>query len=151
MLAVTATERVERNTDPEVNEKIRRATEMSVAFHAARPELVPARLDELDREWDIERALETMSASVTLAGLSLGLLRSRRWLILPLMVQSFFLQHALEGWCPPLPLLRRLGFRTRREIERERQALHALRGEEKAVLGEAELKRAVRAVESVRN
>ena len=42
---------------------------------------------------------------------------------------SFLLQHALQGWCPPLPLFRRLGVRTAREIARERYALQALRGD----------------------
>ena len=41
----------------------------------------------------------------------------------------FLLQHALQGWCPPLPLLRRLGVRTQAEIERERYALKAIRGD----------------------
>jgi len=55
--------------------------------------------------------------------------RARRWLFLPALVQSFFLQHALQGWCPPLIVLRRLGFRTMREIDDERMALKALRGD----------------------
>jgi len=42
-------------------------------------------------------------------------------------VQSFYLQHSIRGWCPPLPLLRRLGYRTPMEIEQERAALKALR------------------------
>jgi hypothetical protein len=46
-----------------------------------------------------------------------------------LAVQGFFMQHALSGWCPPLPVLRRLGFRTQYEIEQERYALKALRGD----------------------
>lgn len=33
------------------------------------------------------------------------------------------LQHGLQGWCPPLPVLRRLGVRTRGEIDREKYAL----------------------------
>jgi hypothetical protein len=33
---------------------------------------------------------------------------------------GFLLQHALQGWCPPVPLLRQLGFRTSYEIEEER-------------------------------
>jgi hypothetical protein len=33
------------------------------------------------------------------------------------------LQHAMQGWCPPVPLLRRLGIRTRNEIDREKYAL----------------------------
>jgi hypothetical protein len=36
------------------------------------------------------------------------------------------LQHALQGWCPPVPVLRRLGYRTQPEIEEERCALRAL-------------------------
>jgi hypothetical protein len=42
---------------------------------------------------------------------------------------ALLLQHALQGWCPPIPLLRRLGFRTEAEINRERYALKALRGD----------------------
>ena len=39
------------------------------------------------------------------------------------------IQHALQGWCPPLAVLRRLGFRTAKEINEERFALAALRGD----------------------
>jgi hypothetical protein len=39
------------------------------------------------------------------------------------------LQHAVQGWCPPIPVLRRFGFRTADEINRERYALKALRGD----------------------
>ena len=38
-------------------------------------------------------------------------------------MDPFLLQHALQGWCPPVPILRRQGFRTRHEIDAERQAL----------------------------
>lgn len=48
---------------------------------------------------------------------------------MPAVVAGFLLQHALQGWCPPLPVFRRLGFRTQAEIERERYALKALRGD----------------------
>jgi hypothetical protein len=67
-------------------------------------------LDELDREWDIERYLETMAPTLTLVGLALTVTRGRKWLIVPALVQSFFLQHAIQGWCPPIPLLRGLEF-----------------------------------------
>ncbi|HET9942578.1 MAG TPA: hypothetical protein VFR05_04515, partial [Terriglobia bacterium] len=39
------------------------------------------------------------------------------------------LQHAVQGWCPPVPLFRRLGIRTQREIDEERYALKAMRGD----------------------
>src|SRR5688500_14334455 len=111
MIATTAA-RVPRQTSRVSNDRIRRQLEMSVAYHAEHPEQIDARLAELGREWDIERVLETGSSSLTLAGLVLGITRSRKWLLLSLGVQSFFMQHALQGWCPPLPLFRRLGIRT---------------------------------------
>jgi len=121
--------RVAGHTDPAVNETIRLNMERNLAYFQNHPELIAKRLAELDREWDIERMLETGSSTLTLAGLVLGITRNRKWLLLSLAVQGFFMQHALEGWCPPLPVLRRLGFRTQYEIEQERYALKALRGD----------------------
>jgi hypothetical protein len=37
--------------------------------------------------------------------------------------------HAVQGWCPPIPLLRRLGIRTQQEIDAEKYALRLLRGD----------------------
>jgi hypothetical protein len=53
----------------------------------------------------------------------------RKWYILPAAVTSFWLQHGLQGWCPPLPLFRKMGIRTTREINEERMALKVLRGD----------------------
>src|SRR5690242_13677940 len=126
----TTTQRVACNTAAEVNERIRRQTEENIARYAgAGPAAIDRRLEELDREWDIERCLETMAPSITLAGLFLGATVNKKWLILPALVQGFFLQHALQGWCPPIPVLRRLGVRTTDEIDHERYALKALRGD----------------------
>src|SRR5690242_18896194 len=99
--------RVPANTADEINALIRYRTEASVAEHvAAGPAAIERRLAELDEEWDIERCVETMAPSFTLLGLTLGLTVSRKWLLVPFVVQSFLLQHALQGWCPPVPLLR---------------------------------------------
>lgn len=122
MIATTA-ERVSKHTSPATADRIRARTEASLRYHQVHPEHILSRLEELDREWDIERALETGSSSLTLLGLLLGTTVNRKWLFLSLGVQSFFLQHALQGWCPPLPLFRRLGVRTAQEIETERCAL----------------------------
>lgn len=130
----TSVQRVPAHTAPSVNESIRRRTAASIAYHAQHPEHIGDRLAELDLEWDVERILETMSAAVSLVGLiGLATTGRRRWALLPLAVQSFFLQHAVQGWCPPLPVLRRLGFRTTAEIDQERYALKALRGDFVAV------------------
>jgi hypothetical protein len=123
-------ERVPLNTSDEINQQIRQRTERSImASIAGGPAEVERRLEELDREWDIERVLETMAPTITLFGLALGITKNRKWLFLPAFVQTFFLQHALQGWCPPIPVLRRLGFRTADEINEERYALKALRGD----------------------
>ncbi|MFT3787962.1 MAG: hypothetical protein QM770_17630 [Tepidisphaeraceae bacterium] len=103
--------------------EIDRRTEQRIGYYRRHPERIPARLAELDREWDIERALETGSSALTLTGLLLAISKDRRWLLLSLAVQGFFMQHALQGWCPPLPILRRLGVRTTDEINHERYAL----------------------------
>jgi hypothetical protein len=125
--------RVPRHTDRDVNERITRQTATNVARYAANPRLIGLRLHELDREWDIERALEANAAVVSLIGLSLGRQVSRRWYFLPAAVAAFLLQHALQGWCPPITVFRRLGVRTQREIDEERYALKLLRGDFNAV------------------
>ena len=123
MLTSTAF-RVSSNTDPKVNAHIRDQTEQQMRqIAAAGRSAIERRLRELDEEWDIERWVETMAPSFSLLGLTLGLTTNRRWLLLPIVVQSFFLQHALQGWCPPIPVLRRMGVRTIQEIEHERCCL----------------------------
>jgi hypothetical protein len=123
-------ERVTVNTSEEINQRIRQRTERSIMDSiAGGPDAIERRLEELDREWDIERVLETMAPTITLIGLTLGATKDRKWLFVPAFVQTFFLQHALQGWCPPIPILRRLGFRTADEINEERYALKALRGD----------------------
>lgn len=129
MLPAT-TERVPLHTATAVNAQIRACTQASIRRIASQgPAAIQRRLRELDEEWDVERCLETMAPTFTLLGLTLGITRQRSWLLLPLVVQSFFLQHALQGWCPPIPVLRRMGIRTSGEIEQERYALKALRGD----------------------
>jgi hypothetical protein len=127
MLAAS-TELVPAHTAEHVNRAIREETERSVAYFRGHPEEIPHRLEQLDREWDVERALATGSSCLSLLGLALGLSGRPRWFYLPLGVQAFYLQHALQGWCPPLPVFRRLGFRTPSEIESERCALKELNG-----------------------
>ena len=124
----STTRRVPEHTDPRVNERIRRQTEANVArYAAAGREAIEQRLAELEREWDIERALEANAATLTAVGAGLALLVNRRFALIPLVVGTFLLQHAVQGWCPPLPVLRRMGFRTQTEIGHERHALEALR------------------------
>lgn len=117
-------DRVRRSSSPEQNARIDLTTDKNIAYYRTQDhETIHARLLELDREWDIERFLEVNASTLALSGLVLGLTFSRKWLLLPGLVLPFLLQHGLQGWCPPLPILRRLGVRTRGEIDREKYAL----------------------------
>ncbi|RQH01480.1 DUF2892 domain-containing protein [Natrarchaeobius oligotrophus] len=120
-------ERVPKSTSEPVNERIRRETADRLRYYGAHPEEIDARLTELDEEWDVERTLEANAASLILLSLAAGATVDRRVLAVPAVVAAFLLQHALQGWCPPIPVLRRLGVRTQREIDAERRALTALR------------------------
>ncbi len=129
-LLPSTTSRVTGNTAADINRRIRKETEYRVEDLAAQGSMaIRERLLALDAEWDIERCLETGAASLTLAGSVLGLTKSRLWFLLPFGVGAFLLQHALQGWCPPLPLLRQLGVRTAEEINEERTALKTIRGD----------------------
>ena len=121
--------RVEKNTSPRAQRAIDERTRLDVARHrAAGRAALDHAADRLDREWDVERVLQLNYALVVLLGLGLGRAVSRRWYLLPAVASGFLALHALQGWCPPLPVLRRLGVRTAREISRERYAVDVLRG-----------------------
>lgn len=123
-------QRVGEHTCEAVNQRIADETRQRIAQYATRsPQEVTRRIEELDHEWDVERALECNASALAFSGVVLAATTDRRWLILPGLVTGFLFQHALQGWCPPLPILRRMGFRTSAEINEERYALKALRGD----------------------
>jgi hypothetical protein len=119
----------ESSPDRVVEELDQRIAERVEAFrHADRAE-IDERIAQLEREWDIERVLELNAAAIALTGVVLAARHDRRWLWLPAVVLSFLIQHAVQGWCPPIELFRRLGVRTRAEIEAERHGLKVVRGD----------------------
>jgi hypothetical protein len=123
-------DRVRANTAEGINRQIDRDIELRVREYATRGRAdMTRRIEELDREWDMERWLETNASALAFTGLALGLTHSKKWLIVPGIVLPFLFQHAVQGWCPPVPILRRLGVRTREEIDREKYALKVLRGD----------------------
>jgi hypothetical protein len=92
-----------------------------------------ARIIELDRESDVERVLEINASTLALSGLALGAFVNRKLLVIPAVVLGFLLQHGIQGWCPPIPVLRNLGLRTRQEIDAEKYALKTMRGDFDAI------------------
>ena len=129
MLPASST-RVTQHAPAGTNEKIHRQTLSNLEhFAAANPEKISQRLEEIEREWDIERALEANAGFFALFGLAMGTWVNKKFYSLSAVVAGFLFQHALQGWCPPLPVLRKLGFRTRHEIDQERYALKFIRGD----------------------
>jgi hypothetical protein len=123
-------DRVRRNTATETNESIERDARLRILRAATEGAgALSRRIDQLDEEWDIERWLETNASALALTGTLLGLFVNKKFLAIPCVVLPFLLQHALQGWCPPVPFFRRQGVRTRREIDAEKYALKALRGD----------------------
>jgi hypothetical protein len=144
-------DRVRARTAPDTLARIDSAINRSVRFFATQTrDAISARIGELENEWDIERWLETNVSALALTGLVLGVSRGRRWLWLSGGALGFLLQHAVKGWCPPLALLRRLGVRTRSEIDREKYALKILRGDFENISVKAPGNQVVRAHDALR-
>ncbi len=123
-------DRVRAHTARRVNAEIDGETAHRIRYYAPQDKQeLTQRIEDLELEWDIERHLEVNAATFGLAGLVLGVVHHKRWFVVPGIVLGFLLQHAVQGWCPPVSLFRRLGVRTRREIDAERYALKTLRGD----------------------
>jgi hypothetical protein len=102
-------------------------------------EEISQRVKELDKEWDIERVLDLSMSVLALSGITSSLLFNEASIILPILLLLFFIWHAFQGWCPPIPLLRHFKIRTRPEIDREKYALKAMRGDFKGLANEKDL------------
>ena len=128
--AINEQDRVRAHSSESVNREIDETIRRTVQAYAGRSsDAINRRIDELEREWDIERTLELNASTLALTGLILGVTVNKKWLIVPGIVLPFLFQHAVQGWCPPLPVLRNMGIRTREEIDLEKYALKALRGD----------------------
>jgi len=121
-------DRVREHSPGAVNQRIDRAARGAVA-ELATPDAIRARLAELEREWDLDRALIgvfSVAGSLTARAVMRSLARRGRlgfWGLLFDTQLGFLAHHAVRGWCPPVALLRRLGVRTAKEICAERVAL----------------------------
>ena len=123
-------DRVRRHTAKAVLSCIDDETRASLARDAtADRDQTDARLRELEREWDSDRVIEAEGALTALTGLALTLIVNRRFAVIPAMAAIAICTHAASGWYPLLPLFRRLGVRSAREIARERYAIKLLRGD----------------------
>jgi len=130
MALPSTAERVQLSTKETVNYRINRQTINNISQHLSKDSSeLTERIAELNYEWDTERTLETSASVLVLISISLGLFHSQFWFVVSALVAFFLLVHALIGWCPPLPIIRRKGIRTTTEICEEKVALKQLRGD----------------------
>ena len=106
-----------------------RKTRMSVEYYTAHPNEIGRRLDDLDAESSVEKVLQVATAGSALSGFLFALTRSRVWLLLPVASAGLSLQQALSGHSRGYDLVRKLGYRTAKQIEQERFALRSIRGD----------------------
>lgn len=116
-------DRIRKKTFRSINEKIDSQTESNIErVKAMGPKAIQNRLNEIDREWDIDRVL-MLNFSVLVFAQLLMARRDRRWLWGPILQTPFLFMHSVLGWCPPSLWFRPMGFRTRKEIQSERETL----------------------------
>lgn len=128
-------DRVRANTWPVINDRLDSEVQLRLrgAAAAASTDELTQRITHLDHEWDFDRTLETEASVMGLLGILLGIAVDKRLLVLPGFVSAMLLVHATHGWYPLLPLFRRIGVRSRDEIDRERFGLKAMRGDFTAI------------------
>ena len=130
MELVTEGKRVRKNTSDQKNRQIDEETFRSILeYHDKSKTEITTRIMDLEKEWDIERVLGVNMSTLALAGMALGIFKDRKWLSVPAVVLGFFMQHSVQGWCPPIEIFRAMKFRSRQEIDQEKHALKALRGD----------------------
>lgn len=123
-------DKVRRYTPARLNHRIDQAMMKRVMQYARKSrEELSARIEQLDREWDLERFVEAGAGTLALTGVLMSGLKSRRWLFVSAVTLGALLQHSVTRRSLPVKALRAVGIRTRREIESEKYALRILRGD----------------------
>lgn len=123
-------QKVVMKTDPKINEDIRNQTLSSLnIFKNCNEQEITQRISQLNQEWDTERVLEVNASLLLILSSYMGVRMSRAWFLVTGAVAGFMIQHALQGWCPILPLVRKWGVRTADEIYAEKTALKIIRGD----------------------
>ncbi|SEK51118.1 hypothetical protein SAMN05444354_101753 [Stigmatella aurantiaca] len=122
---------VRSHAAPGVNKRIDEQVERCVRHMAQqdRKDITPY-LEKLEREWDVGRTAMVAGSLVSLVGLWLGRGKPSGWRTVSAVASGLLLHHGLFGFGPLAEVVRAVGkVRTRREIDLEKFALKALRGD----------------------
>ena len=123
-LTAPIADKVRQVTSPALNKKANDKTQNNIVHYANETDsVIQRRIDQLDSEWDMERLLALNASALIISGLILGSRVNKKWFWLSGVVTSFLAMHAVQGWCPPVPLFRAFGVRTRMEIDKEKYSL----------------------------
>ncbi|MCI0705746.1 MAG: hypothetical protein L0241_32190 [Planctomycetia bacterium] len=95
----------------------------------AGPQAITDRLNEIESEWSAGRMTKAMIGVLILTGLVLTAFFSAWWLILPALGGLFLLQYVFTRMSWLGATFREMGFRSGAEIDQEKFALKALRGD----------------------
>ncbi|AKQ67708.1 hypothetical protein A176_004620 [Myxococcus hansupus] len=127
----TSSDTVRAHAPLVVNRRIDEHVERCVRYMAEKGDRAEMSryLERLEREWDVHRAVAVTTSALGLLGLLLGRRDGGRWRGLSTAAGALMLQHGLSGFSPLSELFRALGVRTRREIDLEKFAIKALRGD----------------------
>jgi hypothetical protein len=122
---------VRTHTADGVNRRIDERVEACVRHMAEKHDraAITHYLEKLEREWDLNRMVTVAGSAVSVLGLVLGAKHGKAWRVVSGVAAGLLLQHGLLGFGPLAELVRLVGVRTRREIDLEKFALKALRGD----------------------
>ena len=95
----------------------------------AGPQAISDRLDELEAEWSAGRMTKATIGVLIVTGLALTAFVGPWWLILPALGGLFLLQYLFSRTSWLGATFREMGFRSGAEIDHEKFALKALRGD----------------------
>ena len=99
----------------------------------AGPQAISDRLDQLEREWSAGRMTKATIGVLIVAGLALTALSNPWWLLLPAVGAFFLLQYLFSRTSWLGATFQEMGFRSGAEIDQEKFALRALRGDFKTL------------------
>ena len=95
----------------------------------AGPQAIEDRLNELEREWTAGRATKATIGVLIVVGFGMTALLNPWWLVLPALGGVFLLQYLFSRTSWLGLMFREVGFRTGFEVDQEKIALKALRGD----------------------
>lgn len=121
---------IQRPITPTGDSRLNRLTEHNIHLYSVQSnEAINRHIEEMDKEWSVERVVEASLSILAIIGIALGAFVDPWCLVVPAIVSLLSLAHATTGFSPALTVLRGKGMRTDREIDVETFAMNALKSD----------------------